>query len=58
MVRHMIGLILSLMQEGGIVCGIPDPAVRLSLWIIGMFVLMVGGALIFLRIQEIERGEK
>jgi hypothetical protein len=51
----MIACLFYLFQEGEMTGGIPDIGVRLSIWIIGMFLLAVGGALIGLRIWELKK---
>ena len=51
----MTGMLLNAFQEGGAVGGIPGIGVRLSIWFIAMFMLAVGGAMIYLRMRELEK---
>ena len=37
---------------------LPNFGVRLSVWFIGMFLLAVGGALIYLRMKELRERQK
>jgi hypothetical protein len=54
----MNDLLMFFLQNGGGVGQIPDLGVRISVWFIGMFLLAVGAALIYLRMNELEEGRK
>lgn len=48
-----------LLQEGLVATGMPEAGVRFSVWMIGMFVLAVGGVLVYFRMKELsERGKQ
>ena len=54
----MILLIMFLIQGGTAPGDVPELGVRISAWFIGMFLLAVGGALIYLRMKELEDERK
>lgn len=57
----MITLVMTslILQEDSVATGIvPDAGVRLSVWIIGMFLLAVGGVLVYFRMKELSEREK
>ncbi len=51
----MMGFLFYLFQENGNTGGIPDLGIRLSVWFIGMFLLAVGGAILFVKMQEFRK---
>jgi hypothetical protein len=48
-------LLIRILQEGGGGAAIPDAGIRISVWFIGMFLLAVGGALVYLRLRELDQ---
>ncbi len=54
----MIGLITMILQAGVREEGIPEMGVRISVWFIGIFLLTVGGAVLYLRLVELKQKRK
>ncbi len=57
----MITLVMTslILQEDSVATGIvPDAGVRLSVWMIGMFLLAIGGVLVYFRMKEISESGK
>jgi hypothetical protein len=50
----MILLIMRYLQGVGGETGIPEAGIRISIWIVGMFFLAVGAALLYMRMREAE----
>lgn len=50
--------LLCLLQAGGGEASPPDIGVRISIWFIGMFLLAVGGAILYFRIKELGEERK
>ncbi len=47
-----------LLQEDSVATGIPEPGVRISVWMIGMFLLAIGGTMVYFRMKELSGNEK
>lgn len=47
-----------LLQGDSVATGMPEPGVRFSVWMIGMFLLAVGGVLVYFRMKELSEREK
>lgn len=54
----MIGLITMILQEAVREEWIPEMGVRISVWFIGIFLLTVGGAVLYLRLVELKQKRK
>lgn len=54
----MTGWLNLVVQEATEMPAHPDLGIRISVWFIGMFLLSVGGALLYLRMKELQEERK